>query len=248
MKNLILQVAVPMPPLNKKVNSTLSYMKDMYDHSQVVMKEYADRVGADYVCITEMDLKYTHPTFLRFKIFEQFKEYDQIMYVDADMFFHDMTPDLFEFTSRQRETAFMKIDSALPETSIIYNKNLRTSKTEKYYNAGFFLFKREFIDKFWKNHWDTMDRYKNTQWRDQDALNYMIRNEHEDIFLLSRDWNGVMAVEKPLFNVHYTGLRKDKWTPEYHDEVIQRKYNRLKEMDINEDIYRMESPKVNSLF
>ena len=223
-------------------------MKDMYDHSQVVMKQYADRVGADYVCITEMDSKYPHPAFLRFKIFEQFKEYDQIMYVDADMFFHDMTPDLFEYTERQSETSFMKIDSALPETSISYRKHLKTSKTETYYNSGFFVFKREFIDKFWNQHWVPMELYKKSEWKDQDALNYMIRNEHENMYLLSRDWNGVMAVEKPLFNVHYSGLRKDRWTHEYHNEVIQRKYDRLKEMEINEDLYRMEAPVTNSLF
>lgn len=234
MKNLVLQVMVPKEVPSNKIGA-FSYIKEMYDLSQIAMKRYANRVGADYHCITEMDNSYPHPAFLRFSVFEKFKEYDQILYVDADLFFHDLTPNIFELSQNHSKSAFMKVDSARPEISKSYQQFKKTSQTEIYYNSGLFLYKREFIDKFVDSNWrEVMEMYKNSRFMDQDALNYLLRNNHQDICQVSYHWNGVMAINKPLFNVHYVGRAKSNWTIDKHNQIIRDKMKKLINMSEKE--------------
>ena len=250
MKNLILQVTVKLP--NPPKSSMFSYTEEMYDLSNKKCKEYADRVGADYVCITES--KMPHPMWDRMRIFDgEFTEYDQILYVDSDYFFHELTPNLFEWTEKQDKLGFLVVDSQDQDSSACATNSRRTM-TSLYFNSGFFLFKREFIDRFRYTWRDVADRYSDTPYPDQDALNFLLKDQMDDIQPLSRHWNGCMSVAKPLFSVHYAGLRKNEWTLEKHNERIEEKKDRIRGMTLEEiegsylTTHTEKSIKTDSLF
>lgn len=230
MKNLILQVAVKVP--NPPKSSTFSYTEEMYDLSNKKCKEYADRIGADYYCITESTQP--HPAFDRMRIFNrEFTEYDQILYVDSDYFFHELTPNLFEYTQRQNELGFLVLDNQDQGTPACI-ENQRRSMTTRYFNSGFFLFKREFIDKFHNTWKDAQLKYLDVALKDQDAINFLIKDHLDDIQILSRHWNGVFAIVEPLFSIHYAGIRKSNWTEEKHNERIKEKKDRIQRMTLEE--------------
>ena len=229
MKNLILQVTVKLP--NPRKWGMFSYTEELYDLSNKTVKEYAERIGADYHCITES--KMSHPMWDRMRIFDgEFTEYDQILYVDSDYFFHELTPNIFEWTQKQNELGFLVLDHQ-DQDKPKCEESKRRSMTTRYFNAGFFLFKREFMDRF-PNWRDAHLKYINSQLRDQDAINFLIKDHLDDIKILSRHWNGIMSVVEPLFSIHYGGLRKTDWTEEKHNERIEEKKDRIRGMTIQE--------------
>jgi lipopolysaccharide biosynthesis glycosyltransferase len=76
-----------------------SFIKEMYDTSQHFAKKYAERVGADYYCVSSLDewepVSGLMPTYQRLKIYD-LPEYDQIFYLDSDCIIKDDAPDIFE--------------------------------------------------------------------------------------------------------------------------------------------------------
>lgn len=62
-------------------------------------EKYSEKIGADFHHITKPKLNYLHPTFERFDLWlddKWWQQYDQIMYVDSDVFALPDAPDIFE--------------------------------------------------------------------------------------------------------------------------------------------------------
>jgi hypothetical protein len=87
----------------------------LYDHCTNSAKEYAERIGADYVCQTVPTLKIKpdifstnrHPNawekhggfmpiFEKENVFDYFKDYDKCCVIDADIYVRPTAPDIFE--------------------------------------------------------------------------------------------------------------------------------------------------------
>jgi len=79
-----------------------------------------------------------------------------------------------------------------------------------------------------------MNKYIDSQYPDQDAINFLIKDHLEYVRPMSKHWNGCMSVVYPLYSVHYAGLRKNEWTVEKHNERIQEKKERILEMTLEE--------------
>ncbi len=208
MSNLILQVNIPRP-IKDDIAHTFTYDEELYKQSAISIERYAKRIGVEYKCITES--RFPHPAFDRFQLFQDdYREYDQILYVDCDIFLHDLTPNLLDWTQHRKETFFATPDSL---------------KTPDYFNTGFFVIKRPLIERLKGVIDEYVKKHTNSRFKDQDAMNdFMIK---EEWCKLSRDWNGVMALNRPLFSIHYAGIKKTHYTIDNHRVRIRDKMCRI---------------------
>lgn len=97
MKNLIVQIYVD----TKKYDNPnlLPSFDELSKISFTLAKNYAKKIGVDYVLITDPYINYIHPTYERFRLFEESSwtdEYDNVLYLDSDVFIFQDSPDIFE--------------------------------------------------------------------------------------------------------------------------------------------------------
>ncbi len=88
MKNLIVQIYVD----TKKYENPnlLPSFDELSTTSFILAKHYAEEVGADYLLLTDVYINHIHPTYERFRLFEESKwtdEYDQVLYLDSDVLY-----------------------------------------------------------------------------------------------------------------------------------------------------------------
>ena len=97
MKKLIVQIYVD---TKKYSNSNLlPSFDDLSVTSFTLTKQYAKRMGADYILLTDPFINYIHPTYERFRLFEESiwtEKYDQVLYLDSDVLIYQESPNIFE--------------------------------------------------------------------------------------------------------------------------------------------------------
>ena len=72
------------------------------------IRRYADRIGADFIAITEQKVSLTTPHWEKFQLLDYLNDYDRILYVDTDVLIRKNCPNIFD---------------AVPETHLgIYNE------------------------------------------------------------------------------------------------------------------------------
>lgn len=208
-KTLVLQVNIKMDGAKKpKSKNTFSYHDEMYKMSQNSLRAWAKKNGFDYKAITsDSRLPGYHPAFQRISLFhDDFKEYDNIVYADCDYIMHKSTPNLIEWTDQQSETFFATPDaSAAPKL-----------KWAKAFNSGFFVIKRELINKLKDKYEKYLEKHVKSPYKDQDMLNDMMHSHYKGYCTLSKHWNGTFAVASPLFCFHYVAMNKESFTKEKH--------------------------------
>lgn len=78
---------------------TIAIGKD-YQHvgeiSHPTMKAYADKIGADFLVITETTFTENLPHWEKLSIFDLLTKYDRILYLDTDILVREDTPNVFE--------------------------------------------------------------------------------------------------------------------------------------------------------
>jgi hypothetical protein len=97
MKNLIVQIYVD----TKKYDNPTFYpsFDELSKTSFVLAKNYAKKTGVDYILITDPYINYKHPTYERLRLFEESSwtdDYDQVLYLDSDVFIYQDSPDIFK--------------------------------------------------------------------------------------------------------------------------------------------------------
>lgn len=197
-KNVIVQTNIVMdtPLTANGMYKMFAYVPEIYAVSNQRAKEYADRIGADYIQITD-DRYYPggHPILQKCGIFHSdFDQWDNIVHFDSDLIVHHNTPNIFEV-----------MDASDKEWFCVKEDYKGWVRWKDYFNVGFFGIKRPLIDKFkpiWKEYWD---KHVNSKSRltEQAALNDMIEHHYPDYGILSAHWNGILATKSPLFTTHY---------------------------------------------
>jgi alpha-N-acetylglucosamine transferase len=97
MKNLIVQIYID----TKKYGNPnlLPSFDTLSEISFTLARQYAKRIDADYILLTDPYINYIHPTYERFRLFEESKwtdEYDQVLYLDSDVLVYQESPNIFE--------------------------------------------------------------------------------------------------------------------------------------------------------
>lgn len=65
---------------------------------KMLTKQYADRIGCDYICMDEIDKNYHPLSFVVYEAYNHFcsTDYDKMLYVDWDIIISKKAPDIFE--------------------------------------------------------------------------------------------------------------------------------------------------------
>ena len=228
-KTLVIQVNIKQQNKGKSKN-TFSYHDELYKTSQKSLRAYAKRCGFDYECITsDRRLPGYHPAFQRISLWHQdFKKYDNILYADCDFIVHKLTPNIIEWTDKQDKTFFASPDaSAAP--------NLKWANA---FNSGFFVIKRELIEKLRDTYEKYLEKHTKSPYKDQDMLNDMMHKHYRGYCTLSKHWNGTFAIVSPLFSAHYVAMAKEGWTKAKHDKWENAKLDKIRALSQEELIKR----------
>ena len=101
MKNIIVQIYIS---LDKSVDTApiLPAFDELSEISISLARKYCNKIGAEHVLITEPFINFIHPTYERFRLFEDpywTDNYDNILYIDSDVFIFDNAPNIFDLYS-----------------------------------------------------------------------------------------------------------------------------------------------------
>lgn len=199
MKNLVLTIA----------------MGDAYQKMARIthpsIRAYAERIGAEFMCIDVQKVSQTTPHWEKFQIFDLLNDYERILYVDTDIIIRDDCPSLFDevpplklgafneapFTIRSKE---MMIDIARQYGTTI------PSWDGKYYNTGVLVISRKHKYLFKKPAQEHFSFYE------QSYLNMQIAKQSVDMFDLHYKFNRMTCMDKVTgeerfasYVIHYAG-------------------------------------------
>jgi hypothetical protein len=98
MKNIIVQIYID---LDKSSNTSpiLPAFDELSKISINLAKKYCNKIGAEHILITDPFINFIHPTYERFRLFEDpywTDNYHNILYLDSDVFIFDDAPNIFE--------------------------------------------------------------------------------------------------------------------------------------------------------
>ena len=97
MKNLIIQYYIDINLYSQPGFNGIS-PSAVEKYSEYSFKKYCAKYGHDFLRVTKPTFGYKHPTWERFDLWFNSKwldQYDQVLYVDTDVFAFDHTPDIF---------------------------------------------------------------------------------------------------------------------------------------------------------
>lgn len=101
------------PKTLKKAVVTLSIgdlYREMSDISHPMMKDYADKIGADFVVINEAKVR-MHPLhFEKWQMYDLLFDYDRIIFLDTDILIGPDCPDLFGMVGLEEVGGFVESD------------------------------------------------------------------------------------------------------------------------------------------
>lgn len=104
MKNIIVQIYISLD----KASDTAPILPAFDELSKIsisLAKKYCNKIKAEHVLITEPFINFIHPTYERFRLFEDpywTDNYDNILYLDSDVFIFDDAPNIFEYYSNNK--------------------------------------------------------------------------------------------------------------------------------------------------
>ena len=82
------------------------YQKNISQYTISNMKDYAKRIGTEFVCIDKADISQDHPELEKFKIFNLLNQFDRIIYFEIGVLIRDDCPNLFDMIPYDHFGAF----------------------------------------------------------------------------------------------------------------------------------------------
>ena len=100
MKNLIVQIYVD----TKKYENPnlLPSFDNLSETSFTLARQYAKKTNSSYLLLTDAYINHIHPTYERFRLFEDpywTDNYDNVLYIDSDVFIFNDAPNIFDLYS-----------------------------------------------------------------------------------------------------------------------------------------------------
>jgi hypothetical protein len=201
------------------------------------IERYADRINADFICLTEplhpSGISWSNSRFYREAVFQKthaaklLLEYERVLYIDADVLITPDAPDIFKSCPDTKQTYLAyeshwdsREDAINSVTDLLADlPNWREDHAGRlYYNAGVMLFSQSapFFD--FVNKDDMVNCIKNVPMEDQTYFAYMINKNCIPIAPLPWKFNWV-CVAGPYkqrfkaFFIHYAGAGFDAVVP-----------------------------------
>ena len=203
MKKLVLTIAVGK---NYEIMSN-------YTHPSI--KNYTQRIGADFVSITESDL--TSPHWEKFNnITKYLDEYERILYIDTDILVREDAPDIFDVVSEDSLGLFNELPYTPQRNQSLYeackeHDIILKNWDGKYYNTGVMVVPRNFKELFKKPEKESCNFYEQGYFNA--ALAKYLETHNDKVFELPYKFNRMACMDRvtgePRFAsyfMHYAGF------------------------------------------
>ncbi len=205
MKNLIIQYYIDINLYSQPTFNGIS-PSATEKYSEYSFKKYCAKYGHDFLRVTKPVFGYMHPTWERFDLWFNSKwldKYDQILYVDTDVFAFDHAPDIFKLYNdldafkspeyrKYRKMMNSEIKSSFKDTIL---KDCDIYKTRRiFFQSGVWMITKKSRDHMMP--W--VERYKEFDCDDGQFLNWAVIEsgvKYQDI--------------DQRFNVKNNGLKKN---------------------------------------
>ena len=217
MKTLVFQVNIKPNGVKTSGRKRFAYSNSLYDFSNKRAEEYANKVGADYFCLSNTDWLGDNyaPCYHKLYIYEVLKNYDKVFYLDSDAIITKLCPDIFGY-----DTFSAVIDNVVDTPSgkkrLQRKLDIHNITTQHdYFCSGVILFDKKFLhltEQYWKEELDYWKDIKGAQ-HDQSVLNVLIAKYYGKYNVLDVDWGAWWRSGK--YVKHYSGpTQTSQWTEE----------------------------------
>lgn len=175
------------------------------------IRAYADRIGAEFLCIDKKAIARTTPHWEKFQIFYLLDKYDRILYVDTDVIIRDDCPNLFDIVPETHLGMFNEapFTDRSKELMIDICKAYKTTLDEwrgMYYNSGVMVISQFHKTLFKKPDMEVFNFYE------QSYLNMVIAKREIPMFDIGYKFNRMTCIDQytgeerhASFIIHYAG-------------------------------------------
>ena len=221
-RNCIVQYFIdPFKYSQPKYNKLLTNQQDLANLSAKSFKNYAGKYDCDFIRITKPKLNHIHPTFERFDLWLNpgwWENYDQIMYVDSDVFALPNAPNIFE---EYPDLESFKVceyptfkDAQLGEQTDVFYKGLLLqcklrTVIKKGFQTGVFILTKKAVEvmKTW------IELYKKLDHHDAEILIWATIKSNVKITKMNEYYNhknAHMRGHPKVYFFHAAGHKKEK--------------------------------------
>lgn len=232
-KNLVLTIAIG------------DYYGSLAEISHSTLKEYAKKINADFLNISEVKISQTTPHWEKFIISDLLKQYERILYLDTDLIVRLDTPNLFDevpyFDLGMFNEGPYTEDRTIAFQQTCYDYGVSCPEWDgKYYNSGVMVISRAHKDIFKKPEEEKFNFYEQTY------INMKIAMTQTPIHSLQYWFNRMSCMDPYIgenrhasYIIHYAGFPQPQNLPSvmYNDLNIWNEshpyYNFKKHIFIN---------------
>ncbi len=178
------------------------------------IKKYAEKIGSDFLIVTEPKKEYITQKWNKFYIHELLNDYKRILYLDCDLIIREDCPNLFNIVPENKlgmfnEERYTSRLEYLLQASEYYKEEL-PKWDGKFYNSGVMIISRKHKQIF------RMPKGIDFVETDQPYINLRIQKDKIDMFDLPYDFNRMDILDKfcgisrlNSYIVHYAGAPKE---------------------------------------
>lgn len=175
------------------------------------IKKYAEKIGADFLNLSEKKIAQTTPHWEKFQIFDLLSKYNRILYLDTDLIVREDCPNLFDEVDESKLGMFNEAPFTDRSKELLidvcrqYNVKL-DSWNGKYFNSGVMVISKRHKNLFRKPQKEVFNFYE------QSYLNMMIAKQ--DIYMHELDYkfNRMTCMDRVTgeerhgsYIIHYAG-------------------------------------------
>lgn len=190
------------------------------------LKEYAEKIGADFILINEFNEKYITQKWNKFYISELLNDYRRIIYLDIDIIVRKDCPNLFDIVPENElgmfnEGRYVPRFEFLEQASEYYGEPLK-KWNGKFFNSGVMVISRIHKQLF------RMPQGIDYVETDQPYLNLRILNDNIKMFELDYRFNRMDILDSVCgisrldsYIVHYAGAPENQIFSVLNNDILQ---------------------------
>ena len=177
------------------------------------LKAYAEKCGAEFICLEPPGLPY----FEKFKLFDLLEEFDRVLYIDTDVLVTPDAPNLFDIVPVNQlglleEGEHQPREDLIPNFCQALGLSAQGVDLSRYFNTGVMLASKEHKGVFapWPTEFHPVD-----QFMEQTYLNYRVAKLRPQVFCLDPKFNWmtyhINDAHKTRIDghfIHYAGLHQ----------------------------------------
>jgi hypothetical protein len=173
------------------------------------LKNYADKIGADFIVLDKQQISKTSPQWEKYRIFDLLNKYRRILYFDTDLIIREDCPNLFSIVPEENiglfdESPFTDRQGLVQSIADYWGKKIEVK--EKYYNTGVMVVSRKHKYLFVKPEQEIDNFYEQTY------FNMQLAEAKEEVFSLNYNFNRMSCIDRftgisrlDAYIIHYAG-------------------------------------------